>query len=95
MTVNRTHLLALVHRASVMTDEARRTNPDAAIFRSIEAQLRAIRSDVVRAGPFDPTIQKRVNIGLLAVREFEQTDPGYAEVLERIAFLHQDEGVLR
>ena len=95
MAADRPHRLTLLDEAAEMIAGARRADPHAAIYQSIEAQLRAIEPDVRRGGPFDPGIQARVNIGLLAVREFEQSDPEYAEPLVRIAFLYQDEGVSR
>jgi hypothetical protein len=92
MTPDRSRLLALVDRAATLTDERLAKAPDHELFGSISRQLRAIRQDVLRDGAFDRALQQRINIGFYAAREFEQSDPEYADLLEQIEFLYRDEG---
>ena len=95
MSVDRGALLGALGRAQQLTADAVAANPTSQLFGGIANQLRAIRQDVERGGPFDPSIQARVTLGVLAVREFEQTDPEYADLLHEINFQYRYEGVVR
>ena len=81
-----TNLEELIERGLGMTARRRAASPEAAIYASLQAQLEYLR-DVVAAGE-RPSEEKldRLTLGLYAAREFEASDPEYADVLFEVSY---------
>jgi len=63
--------------------------PTSSMYESIEAQLEYM-DRTVRAGDRPPIDKlKTINVGLLAVREIEASDPDFADALMRIQYLFE------
>lgn len=85
----RSDLAALLTRAVAMTDERLAAMPQYGSLRQIRTQLVEVQQDVARGGPPDPALQERVIFARFAVRELEDVDPEYADVLTRAAYLYR------
>lgn len=85
----RAELAKLVQRAAVLVDAMISRPPGWNVLESVRAQLVHIDGDV-RAGRVPtPAVLERINIGVIAVREFETTDPELAELLTRISYRYK------
>ncbi len=62
--------------------------PDWQVLQMIQVQLQVMQDDVKHRRTPNAETQKRINIDLLAVREFEANDPEFADVLIRAAYLY-------
>lgn len=60
--------------------------PDFTIFQSIDAQLDYVEK-VLRDSSADRSRLKDINVGLYAVREFEESDPEFAEELKKVQYI--------
>jgi hypothetical protein len=60
--------------------------PNYVIFQSIDAQLDYIK-DLIDGKTSDRSKLKDVNVGLYAIREFEESDPEFAKQLKKIQFI--------
>lgn len=85
----RTELTALLDRAVRMTDERLATMPAYEALREIRTQLLQVQQDVARGGAPDQSLQQRIIFARFAVRELEDVDPEYADVLTRAAHLYR------
>jgi hypothetical protein len=79
-----------VARAQPAADRIAAAAPDWNVPQSITAQLAQIRADAEADRRPGPDVLRRINIGLLAVREFETSDPEFADVLIEIANRYED-----
>jgi hypothetical protein len=69
-----------------MTDERILQSPDFQIYRSIRAQLQFIQGHLVDRTPIAEEDRQRLILGVLAAREFETSDPDYADVLFEVSY---------
>ncbi len=56
------------------------------IYHSIDAQLNYL-SDLIDNKISDRTKLKEINVGLYAIREFEESDPELSNILKKIQFI--------
>ena len=81
--------IQLVEEAIRLTEERLAVSSDYPVLKSVKAQpdfvLSAFRDDRRPTATEKDTITLRV----LAVREFEATDPEYADILERVSYLYK------
>ena len=78
-------LASQIDKALQMTDDRQRTSP-LPMLSSIRTQLQFMK-DTVAAGKAPTTDEKnRLTIGVIAAREFEDSDPDYADALSDAVF---------
>lgn len=82
-------VLLYVTRAEVATDAKLEAAPSFSVLQSIKAQLNAIRSDVEAGTAPSQDIADRLLLSRYAVREFEDTDPGYSTLLARAEYYYK------
>lgn len=80
-------LPSLVSTGQKMLSERMSAAPDFAIYESIKNQLEFIRSTVAAGRKPSDDEKERLTIGVYAAREFESSDPDFANVLFDIAYL--------
>jgi hypothetical protein len=80
-------LPALLEQGLRMVAERRRASPAASIYPSIHNQLEYLHG-LVEAGE-RPTEENRASLtlGVYAAREFEASDPDFADVLFKVSYL--------
>lgn len=85
--VSAEQLPALIERGLEMVAERRQASPAASIYLSIHNQLEYLRG-LVEAGE-RPTEEKRrsLTLGVYAAREFEASDPDFADLLFKVSYL--------
>jgi len=88
VTVRR-ELDALLRVGIGMTDQRLSRAPDDTVLPMIRSQLLAVQQDVARGSTPDPDLVERVKFGWIAVRQFEDVDPEYADVLTRASYLYK------
>lgn len=82
-------LTQLVSEALRMTNERLRKSPEWQTLQIIKKQLDAIEEDVKNQGASKDELKKRINIGLIAAREFEADDPDFADILQKIDYRYK------
>jgi len=90
MNSKKSELYILLDKAINMLNERLSKAPDWQVLKMIKAQLEAIQSDVNGKGSLDNEQIKNINIGILAVREFEADDPEFADILIKIDYLFSE-----
>lgn len=60
--------------------------PDYFIFQSIDAQLDYMK-ELIDGNISDRSKLKDINVGLYAIREFEESDPEFAKELKKVQFI--------
>jgi hypothetical protein len=80
-------LQELVELGLRLTDERIRQSPEFSLYRSIRAQLEFIVDHVEGRTPIAESDRRRLILGVLAAREFETSDPDYADVLFKVSYL--------
>ena len=86
----RAELTELVEKGIAMTDERLRRWPNDQTLQMIRSQLVAVQADVAGGSAPDSDLASRVKFGWIAVRQFEDIDPEYANVLTRASYLYQE-----
>ena len=76
----------LVERGLRMTDERILQSPDLHVYRSIRAQLAFVQGHLIDRTPLAEEDRQRLILGVLAAREFETSDPAYADVLFEVSY---------
>ena len=69
-----------------MTDERILQSPDLTVYRSIRAQLEFVQGHLIDRTPIEERDRERLILGVLAAREFETSDPDYADVLFEVSY---------
>ena len=69
-----------------MTDERLLRSPDWNVYRSIRAQLAFVQEHLIARTPIAEEDRRRLILGVLAAREFETSDPEYADVLFEVSY---------
>ncbi len=82
-------LPALVETGLQMVDERLRASPDFPIYDSIKAQLTYIQRTIAAGERPAAEMLDRLTIGVYAAREFETSDPAFADVLLDVAYLFE------
>ncbi|WP_431355036.1 immunity protein Tsi6 family protein [Enterovibrio norvegicus] len=72
--------------AKQIISERLKIAPDFTIYQSIQAQLDYILS-IVNGSSTDRSRLKDINLGIYAVREFEDTDPDLSRSLKEVNFI--------
>ncbi|GEM_PF-2562387 len=72
-----------------MTNERLRKSPEWQTLQVIQKQLIAIEEDLKNQGTSKDELKKRINIGLISVREFEADDPDFADLLQKIDYRYK------
>ena len=90
---NDSQFRAILRKAIEVTDEMVRQHPSFQLALMIQPQLTFIAQFLNGDRVPTPQERARVNIGVIAVRNFEDTDPEYADWLEALnyAFDHWEE----
>lgn len=73
-------------RAKELVQKRLGAAPDFTIFQSIDAQLDYIIG-LLDGNISDRSQLKNVNVGLYAIREFEESDPEFAKELKKIQYI--------
>lgn len=76
----------LVERGLRMTDERILQSPEGQVYRSIRAQLAFVQGHLIDRTPIAEEDRQRLILGVLAAREFETTDPDFADVLFDVSY---------
>jgi hypothetical protein len=76
----------LVEQGLRLTDERILQSPGFDLYRSIRAQLAFIQGHLIDRTPIAEEDRQRLILGVLAAREFETTDPSYADVLFEVSY---------
>jgi Tsi6 len=76
----------LVERGLRMTDERILLSPGFDLYHSIRAQLAFIQGHLIDRSPIAEEDRQRLILGVLAAREFETSDPDYADVLFDVSY---------
>jgi hypothetical protein len=79
----------ILGKALVMVHSRMARAPNWQLLHSIEAQLRAMQDDVRNGLRPSEEKKKSINIGVVAVREFEADDPEFADVLTSAAYWYK------
>jgi hypothetical protein len=79
-------LWELVARGLHMSDERLQRSPDFNVYQSIRAQLAFIQGHLISRTPIAEADLDRLILGVLAAREFETSDPDYADVLFEVSY---------
>ncbi|TCW60400.1 immunity protein Tsi6 family protein [Treponema sp. J25] len=82
-------LTQLVREALNMTNERLRKSPEWQTLQVIQKQLIAIEEDLKNQGASKDELKKRINIGLISVREFEADDPDFTDLLQKIDYRYK------
>jgi hypothetical protein len=80
-------LQELVGQGLRMTDERLQQSPEFSLYRSIRAQLEFIQGHLNDRTPIAESDRQRLILGVLAAREFDASDPDYADVLFKVSYL--------
>lgn len=82
-------LSGLLDTALAMVQDRLARAPGWQVLHMIQAQLQAMQDEIMHGRTPTAETKKRINIGVLAVREFEANDPEFADVLTRVAYLYK------
>jgi hypothetical protein len=77
----------LVDRGLQMVRERLRASPGFGVYLSVQRQLEYLQTAVVAAQSPDPATIESLTLGVYAAREFETSDPDFADVLFDIHYL--------
>jgi hypothetical protein len=89
-TPSPSELPALVDRALEMTEERLANAPagsEHSMFSSIRNQLRFMRDTIAAGKSASIEDKNRLTLHVIAVREFDDTDPEYSDALTNAAYL--------
>ena len=75
--------------AKQMTAERLAESPDYALYLEVERQLMSINTGIESGIAPTEEQMEEISIGLIAIREFEATDPDYADVLSKVSYLYK------
>ncbi len=75
-----------LRKAKQIAQRRLRSAPDFTIFQSIDAQQDYIQQ-VLDGTIADRSKLREINVGLYAVREFEESDPEFATELKRVQYI--------
>lgn len=75
-----------VEEALRLCHERQQVFPTLAILDSIEKQLVYVRA-ILRGEIKDRSRMRDVNVGVYAVREFDESDPEFAKVLKKVHYI--------
>ncbi|AEJ20550.1 immunity protein Tsi6 family protein [Gracilinema caldarium] len=89
MSVEISELSGLLDSASKMVNDRLAHAPGWQVLQVIQTQLQAMQDDVNHERVPTAEAKKRINIGVLAVREFEANDPEFADILIKAAYLYK------
>ncbi len=81
--------ISLANEAIKLTNERLALAPDFQILRSVKAQLDFILDSFQKNKKPTDAEKERVTLGVLAVREFEDNDPEYADILSKVSYLYK------
>lgn len=81
-------LSSLVDEGLRVVDERLAISPDAGIYDSLKAQLTYVRQVVQGERPRNEADDDRLLLGRYAAREFETSDPAFADVLSKVQYLY-------
>jgi hypothetical protein len=81
-------LPSLIDEGLRVVSERLAISPDARIYDSLKAQLTYVRQVVHNERPRDAAYDDRLLLGRYAAREFESSDPAFAEVLSKVQYLY-------
>jgi hypothetical protein len=70
-----------------MVRERLQASPDFSVYLSIQRQIEYLQTAVALAQSPDPEKIDSLTLGIYAAREFETSDPDFADVLFRIHYL--------
>lgn len=81
--------IQLANEAIKLTNERLAVAADFQILKSVKAQLEYIL-DSFQKNKIPTDVEKdRVTLGVLAVREFEDNDSEYADILEKVSYVYK------
>jgi hypothetical protein len=70
-----------------MVRERRQASPSFSVYRSIQRQIECLQAAVALGQSPDPEKIDSLTLSVYAAREFETSDPDFADVLFRIQYL--------
>ena len=70
-----------------MVRERSRASPGFSVYRSIQRQIEYLQAAVTLGQSLDPEKRDSLTLSVYAAREFETSDPDFADVLFRIQYL--------
>ena len=79
----------LLTKALSIVDDRLKKAPQWETLQVIKKQLLAIEEDVKTQCKSKNELKKRINIGLIAAREFEADDPDFADILQKIDYRYK------
>ncbi len=79
----------LLTKARSIVDDKLKKAPQWQTLQIIQKQLIAIEEDLKNQGVSKDELKKRINIGLIAAREFEADDPDFADILQKIDYRYK------
>lgn len=83
------NLKAALKLAKEMTTERLGESPDYALYIEVARQLNLIDASIESGvAPTDEQMEE-ISIGLISIREFEGTDPDFADVLSKVSYLYK------
>jgi hypothetical protein len=77
----------LLEKGLGMVRERRRASPDFSVYLSIQRQLEYLQTAVALAESPAPEKIDSLTLGVYAAREFETSDPDFADVLFKVHYL--------
>lgn len=80
-------LPALVEAGLAMVRQRRRASPSFVIYLSIERQLEFLAGLIAAGEPLTEDKRASLTLGVYAAREFEASDPEFADVLFKVSYL--------
>jgi len=86
-TPTQEELPALVIKGLALVEERLRNSLGAQIYLSIRAQLLYVKGVVIDGEPADEARSGKLLLGLYAAREFETSDPEFADVISSVHYL--------
>lgn len=89
MSAEKSELNGLLDKALEMVNARLARAPGLQSLQMIRVQLQAMQDDVNHGRTPTAEAKRRINIGVLAVREFEATDPDFADVLTKASYLYK------
>jgi len=75
--------------AKKMTAERLAESPDYELYIEVDRQLNLINANVESGNTPTDEQKEEISIGLIAVREFEQTDEEFADILGKVSYLYK------
>ena len=81
------NLSEIYNLANKMTSERLSESPDYELYQEIERQLDLRKTRIDSGESLSDDQKDEISIGLIAVREFEETDQEYSEILSKLSYL--------